>query len=134
MKIGVISINTTQHGLILFYICSRRSYTHTRTHTMAPNTQVTERIRNGYKPEDERQLVTRDWLLERAKSDTWNCFEHIVWFNLVWFVGLHVISLYAIYQILSGQTMLLTFLFGRLFWCLVFHFLLTEINFCLNRN
>lgn len=101
---------------------------------MAPNTQVTERIRNGYKPEDERQLVTRDWLLERAKSDTWNCFEHIVWFNLVWFVGLHVISLYAIYQILSGQTMLLTFLFGRLFWCLVFHFLLTEINFCLNRN
>lgn len=81
---------------------------------MAPNIQISERSRNGDKPDEMRQMVTRDWLMERAKSDQWNCFDHIVWFNVGWFVALHIVSIYAIYQILLGQTMLMTFLFGKI--------------------
>ncbi len=45
------------------------------------------------------------------KAEEWNCFDHIIWFNVFWFTGLHIAAVYGAYLCFTDAK-LLTILFG----------------------
>jgi hypothetical protein len=50
---------------------------------------------------------------ETNKTDpNWNCFDHIIWFNVFWFTGLHIVAAYGAYLCFTDAKILTT-LFGK---------------------
>ena len=72
---------------------------------MPPNVANEEKLTH-FKTNDEK--VT--------KKDDWNCFEHIIWLNVFYFIGLHVMAIYGGYLCLTDSK-ILTVLFGELCFC-----------------
>ena len=68
---------------------------------MAPNTR-TETLH-------DKQVYSKD---ENEKTDEWNCLDHILWFNVFWFIGLHIFAVYGLYLCLT-EAKLATTAFGE---------------------
>ncbi|CAM6032056.1 unnamed protein product, partial [Sphagnum compactum] len=46
---------------------------------------------------------------ETNKTDpNWNCFDHIIWFNVFWFTGLHIVAAYGAYLCFTDAKILTT--------------------------
>lgn len=64
-----------------------------------------------------------------AKTDDWNCMDHILWMNVFWFILLHVGALYGAYLSIFEASWK-TFLFGILEDSYYFRFeISTFLNF-----
>lgn len=73
---------------------------------MAPQNHLHDSLKNGQLDHVKRQ----DNAIGKEKE--WNCFEHIIWFNVAWFVGLHLGGLYGAYLVFT-QAKIVTTLFGN---------------------
>lgn len=73
---------------------------------MAPQNSLHDSIKNRQLDYDKRQDNAT------GKEKEWNCFEHIIWFNVAWFVGLHLGGLYGSYLVFT-QAKIATTLFGN---------------------
>ena len=49
----------------------------------------------------------------KQKTKEWNCFEHIIWTNIIFFAGLHISALYGAYLFFT-DTKLSTIIFGTI--------------------
>ncbi len=62
----------------------------------------------------KKEVVSRDYLRDRHAVDKeWNCLDHILWVNVLYFVGMHVGTVLGLYLAFTSAKYL-TLLFGNL--------------------
>ncbi len=62
----------------------------------------------------KKEVVSRDYLRDRHAVDKeWNCLDHILWVNVLYFMGMHVGTVLGLYLAFTSAKYL-TLLFGNL--------------------
>lgn len=60
-----------------------------------------------------KEVVSRDYLRDRHAVDKeWNCLDHILWVNVLYFVGMHAGTVLGLYLAFTSAK-LLTIGFGK---------------------
>lgn len=65
---------------------------------MPPNTEINDEKLDRISDKEDEEVVKR--------GKEWNCFEHILWFNVMWFTGLHIAGVYGIYLCFTDAKLL----------------------------
>lgn len=76
---------------------------------MPPNTQPDTQKLSRSPDFDDKDSFEEDEVIDK----NWNCFEHILWFNVFWFTGLHIAATYGAYLFFTDSK-ILTILFGKI--------------------